>query len=153
MALNVALGTTNTTAHINVAANTASSSFLPMKVAHERAAPWAHYVGREEVWVTTLDDIVDTYCSIGTPFLKMDVQGYEQHVLEGAKLSLHRLQGIQLEMSLLPLYEGAWVLSEALHYFEREGFELVTLEPGFSDRSTGRLLQADGVFMRSTGTP
>ena len=148
-AVNLALGAASSTAQMNVAANSASSSFLPMRDAHRRAAPWATYVGREEVSVTTLDAVFARYRNGTVPFVKMDVQGYEEQVLEGAALSLPMLRGVQLEMSLVPLYDGAWVFTDAVHYFEAAGFDLVSLEPGFYDRATGQLLQADGVFMRA----
>jgi FkbM family methyltransferase len=152
-AVNVALGAVKNTAHMNVAANSASSSFLPMKDAHERAAPWARYVGEESVSVVTLDDVFDHYRKGTSPFLKLDVQGYEEQVLDGASRALRHVRGVQLEMSLVPLYEGTWLFTEAVQYFQRAGFGLVSLEPGFYDRGTGQLLQTDGVFMRSPEEP
>ena len=148
-AINLALGAANATALMNVAANTASSSFLPMEKTHRRAAPWAGYVGQEDVTVTRLDDVFDRYRNGSVPFLKLDVQGYEEQVLEGATSSLRRVQGVQAEMSLVPLYEGAWAFTEAVAYFQASGFSLASLEPGFYDRDTGQLLQADGIFMRA----
>ena len=52
---------------------------------------------------------------------------------------------IQLEMSLLPLYESAPSYREILDAMERRGFRLVGIEPGFAS-PTGALLQADGLF-------
>jgi FkbM family methyltransferase len=148
-AVNLALGAATTTAPMHVAANSASSSLLPMNDAHRRAAPWAAYIGEQEVSVTRLDDIFHEYRQGRVPFLKMDVQGYEEQVLEGATLSLRVVRGVQLEMSLVPLYGHAWMLTEAVLYLEEAGFHLVSLEPGFYDHQTGQLLQADGIFMRS----
>ena len=147
-AVKVALGPSSTRARMNVAANSTSSSLLPMRTAHRRAAPWATYVGEEDVSVTTLDDVFPRYGDGTAPFLKMDVQGYEEQVLAGAAESLARIQGVQLEMSLVPLYDGSWLFTDALRHLEATGFVLVSLEPGFYDRTTGRLLQVDGVFMR-----
>ena len=45
-------------------------------------------------------------CKARSPYLKIDTQGYEWKVLEGATEVLNYLCGIQLEVSLLPLYEG-----------------------------------------------
>lgn len=148
-AVNLALGAATSTALMHVAANSTSSSLLPMNDAHRRAAPWATYIGEQEVSVTRLDDIFDDYRKGSVPFLKMDVQGYEEQVLEGATLSLSVVQGVQLEMSLVPLYAHAWMLTEAVLHLEKAGFDLVSLEPGFYDHETGQLLQADGIFMRS----
>ena len=148
-AVNLALGADTTTAPMHVAANSASSSLLLMNDAHRRAAPWATYIGEQEVSVTRLDDIFDAYRKGSVPFLKMDVQGYEEQVLEGAELSLPVVRGVQLEMSLVPLYDHAWLFTEAVLSMEEAGFDLVSLEPGFYNHETGRLLQADGIFMRS----
>lgn len=147
-AVNLALGATTATAAMHVAANSTSSSLLRMNDAHRRAAPWATYIGEQEVSVTRLDDIFDDYRQGKVPFLKMDVQGYEEHVLEGATHSLPAVRGVQLEMSLVALYADAWMLTEATLYLVEAGFDLVSLEPGFYDRETGQLLQVDGIFMR-----
>ena len=149
--VNVALGERDERTTINVAANSASSSFLPMHHAHRVAAPHATYIGTEAVDVRRLDDVFARYCGDGDVFLKMDVQGYEQQVLHGGDRALPLMRGVQVEMSLVPLYEGAWSFTDALQFFTAAGFELVSLEPGFSDPATGRLLQVDGVFMRPNG--
>jgi len=96
-----------------------------------------------------LDEIFDRHFDQNCALLKMDVQGYEEAVLRGAHRSLSMVRGVQLELSLVPLYEGAWSFSDAVEHFQASGFELVSLEPGFYDHSTGRLLQVDGIFMRS----
>jgi hypothetical protein len=78
----------------------------------------------------------------------MDVQGYERAVIEGASLVIDRLVGIQMEMSLEPLYQEQMLYQEALQLMEDHGFVLWSIEPGFSHPSSGRLLQMDGLFMR-----
>ncbi len=40
------------------------------------------------------------------PFLKLDVQGYERTVLEGAAATIPALVGLQLETSVVELYDG-----------------------------------------------
>jgi hypothetical protein len=81
-------------------------------------------------------------------FLKIDTQGYELPVLEGATRTLKRCVGVQAEMSLLPLYQGQVLFREIIGWLEQREFELWSLLPGFSDPATGRLLQVDGVFFR-----
>lgn len=151
--VNVALGDGRRASTMNVAANSASSSFLAMEEAHRRAAPYATYVGTEDVEVTRLDDVFDRYDNGDAAFLKMDVQGYEREVLGGGGRTLSRVRGAQVEMSLVPLYEGSWLLADVLGFFATSGFELVSLEPGFHEHATGRLLQVDGIFMRPDGRP
>ena len=148
VAINAALGDERADAEINVAANSTSSSFLPMREAHLSAAPWSRYRGTEKVSIMRLDDIFSAYCVDDRSLLKLDVQGYEEHVLRGAETSLPAIHGVQLEMSLVPLYAGSWGFMDAVEHFSRLGFDLVGLEPGFYNRATGRLLQVDGLFMR-----
>ena len=55
---------------------------------------------------------------------------------------------MQVELSIAPLYDGAPTARDMLERLDRSGFELMGIEPGFSDPSTGQLLQFDGLFFR-----
>ena len=148
MALNCAIGAESTTVKINVAANDAeSSSILPMLVTHADAAPYARFVSEEMVAQRALDDLwMDITVPDDFVFLKADVQGYESAVLDGVSDHLNRITGLQLELSMVPLYEGGWLYSEAVDWARQQGFVLMRLIPGFTDQRTGQMLQADGVF-------
>jgi FkbM family methyltransferase len=146
---NLGLGDVQGRAIINVAANSESSSLLAMLPAHLDAAPEARFVGNEEVEMQTLDAIFDDLRRPGERvYLKVDTQGFEGRVLRGAERSLAEIDTVQLEMPLAPLYEGEQGFAELFGHMLDRGFELVGLEPGFSDPNTGRLLQVDGVFHR-----
>ena len=82
-------------------------------------------------------------------FLKLDVQGYERMVLAGAQASLPRLQGVQLEMSLVPLYRGEAHYTDLIAQMTGHGFQLMSVEPAFRDPHSGQLLAMDGIFFRS----
>jgi len=58
---------------------------------------------------------------------------------------------VQLEMSLLPLYEAAPSVREVLEFMGRHGFHLVGIAPGIAAQS-GLLLQADGLFAADQAT-
>jgi FkbM family methyltransferase len=145
-----ALGSVSGTATINVAGNAGhSSSMLPMLDRHRRAAPDATYVGTEEVAQHVLDDLWDDLVEVDDVVcLKIDVQGYEQHVLDGTRQALAsgRICGLQLEMSIEPLYEGGWLYDDVLHWAQEHRFTLSRIIPGFTDRRSGRMLQADALF-------
>ena len=85
---------------------------------------------------------------VGEVFLKIDTQGYEPQVLAGAGALLGRLLGIQLEMSLVPIYEGERDFRTTLDELAAAGFEPYLLLPGYFERRLARQLQVDGVFMR-----
>ena len=144
----MALGAVNGEAEINIAANSFSSSLLPMLDTHLSAAPASRYLHKERVPLRRLDDILSPgECRI---FLKLDVQGYESQVLAGATQLLAHTVAVQLEMSLLPLYEGEALMSEISTLMTGNGFELWDIEPSFRDPETGRLLQVDGIFTRQS---
>lgn len=152
-AFNLALGAEDGTAALNVAGNEgASSSMLPMLDRHREAAPESAYVDIVDVPVRRLDSLwADLVVAGETPFLKLDVQGFEGEVLKGAAGSIDSLAGLQVEISLAPLYAGTLTLREVLDRAEAWGMRLVHLEPGFADPRSGDLLQVDGVFMRDPG--
>lgn len=151
-AIQSAVGDTTGRVVMNVAGNSTSSSVLPMLETHEKSAPTSRYVGTEDVPIVRLDDVWgDHTATSDVTFLKVDTQGFERQVLDGALRSLSSSVGVQLEMSFVPLYEGAMLFQEAMERLTTTTFELVSLEPGFSDPSSGRMLQADGVFMRRSG--
>ena len=145
-----ALGRTTGEAYINVAANSVSSSLLPMRDAHLQASPDSAYVAREAVRVERLDDVAQPLLpEDGRLLLKVDTQGYEEDVLAGAELLLKRVSAMQLELSVVPLYQGAPDLRRMLELCENLGFQLHGLIPGFFEEKTGRLLQMDGLFLRN----
>jgi FkbM family methyltransferase len=145
----VALGPEEGNAVMNVAANSYSSSLLPMRDEHRRSAPHALYVGTERVRVERLDDLFDKVSGrAARPFLKIDVQGYESQVLDGAARTLDRLCGVQLEMSLIALYDGQHLFDDLFHRMLDQGFDCWSIDPEFSDPGSGRYLQVMGTFFR-----
>ena len=145
----MALGDHDGTVTLNVAGNSASSSVLPMLPSHASAEPKSRYVGSEVVELRTLDSASTEFTNESERiFLKLDVQGFEYKVLQGAERFLARVAGIQLELSLVPLYDGERLFHPMLHDLEERGFELWSLVPGFVDPDTGRLLQVDAIFFR-----
>jgi FkbM family methyltransferase len=135
---------------INIAGNSQSSSALPMLDAHLESAPESAYSGSETVKLSRLDTIAKDYIKSETKsiFLKIDVQGLEKQVIEGATAILPLVKGIKLELSLVPLYEGQVLFKEMIDIVEKLGYELYGIEPGFTAEKTGRMLQMDGIFFK-----
>ncbi len=134
---------------LNIASNSVSSSVLPMLSAHSEAAPDSIYKGTEAVPLTTLDLIVPEYFGRSSEtLLKIDTQGYEWQVLDGAKAILPLVRGVLREVSLVPLYEGQRLWDESIERLEAAGFALWALEPVFVDSANGRTLQMDALFFR-----
>jgi FkbM family methyltransferase len=145
-----ALGDHDGEVEINIAGNSQSSSILLMLEAHRSAAPESAYEGKEIAPIKTLDAVAGHYLKDAkAPFLKIDTQGFEWMVLDGARDTLPQIKGILVELSLVPLYGGQHLWREVIDRLEAEGFTLWALTPGFSDQISGRSLQVDGIFYRN----
>lgn len=146
---NIALGNYDGKVEINISENSCSSSILDILPTHVQSAPLSICSGREEVIIRRIDSIFDDYYYPGEKFyLKVDTQGYEKHVIEGAERVLDILIGIEMEASLVPLYKGEPLLAEMIGFMSDKGYTLMSLEPGFYNRQTGQLLQVDCRFFR-----
>jgi FkbM family methyltransferase len=147
-----ALGAQDGQATINVASNVDSSSLLPMDERHVRLAPESAYRGEEQITIRRLDSVWSDVVHDGDrAWLKLDVQGYELTALEGAGSVLDDVVGVQAELSLVPLYEGAPDWQDVIAFLDRRGFVLAGFEGGHTDWQSGRMLQADGLFVRPGG--
>ena len=115
---------------IHVAGNLVSSSVMNMLDSHANAALESRYVGSERVPLLRLDSIAPDYFRPNSVlFLKIDTQDYEDRVLKGATGFLDRLAGLQLELSLVPLYEGQYLFDDLLAEVKEEGFDLWSIWP------------------------
>ena len=86
--------------------------------------------------------------SFNSILLKIDVQGFEKSVIQGSLEILPIVNALQLELSLVPLYENQVLLYEMISILDNLGFEVHGIIPGFTDIKTGRMLQVDGIFIR-----
>ena len=144
-----ALGDSCTEITMYVTRDDKCSSFLQPLDRQTRAYGGSIPTGEAIVQVNTLDSAgSDIMASGKRPFLKIDTQGYEMHVLRGARESLAAIVGLQIEISLVPLYEGSPGYLEVLELTRKAGFTLVAIEPVFSDPDTDQLLQVDALFVR-----
>lgn len=106
----------------------------------------------------TLAEVVARAASSAPVFVKLDTQGTELSILQGAEALLRsrRVVGIEMEATLLaePVMQGAGKLWEACRYLEDLGFEMMRIDPiyGLSrlghQRPKGRtfLNECDSVF-------
>jgi FkbM family methyltransferase len=144
-----AIGSEDGEIEIHIAGNSHSSSVLEMLESHSDAAPESAYVGSEKTPLRRLDSMAPDYLREDSRlFIKVDTQGYEDQVLKGAEHLLPKAVGLQLELSLVPLYKGQCLFAEMVARCKALGFNLWTMSPVFSDSRTGRLLQVDAIFFR-----
>lgn len=144
-----AVGSEDGETEIHVAGNSESSSILNMLDSHAIAAPESVYVGSEKVPLRRLDTFAQGYLRRDAVlFIKIDTQGYEDRVIQGAPNILARAIGLQLELSLVPLYEGQKLYDEMIAQLKALNFVLWGVTPTFVDPKNGRLLQIDATFFR-----
>ncbi len=148
-AVHCGLGARDEQKTLNVAANSQSSSFLPMLDAHRQAAPESGYQRQEQVIVRRLDGVVSAYCGPSDrAFLKVDTQGFERQVMEGAGTVLMQVPLMQLECSLVPLYAGSDTIEDLIGLVRALGYDPVDIQPTFHHGDSGHLMQADVLFVR-----
>ncbi|PZF85500.1 FkbM family methyltransferase [Jiangella anatolica] len=136
--LPVALGASDTTARINVARNTSLSSLRSASEYGQRdfgdvieTARIEHVQVRrlETMWERALEGIDDRRI-----YLKLDTQGWDLEVLDGAGDRLADVLALQTEASVQPIYDGMPTHLETLRAIEAAGFTVsgmfpVTLDP------------------------
>jgi FkbM family methyltransferase len=125
---NYALGRSEGTASINVTRGSQMSSLLqPTTLPTGWSHPASEILKTENVPVHPLDAIIGDVVE-GWPkrnvYMKVDVQGFELEVAQGAKASLPAMVGMQAEISLLALYEGMPDMQTAVDYFRAQGFDV-----------------------------
>lgn len=148
--VNCALGEEAGERVLHLAGNSQSSSLLDMLPAHLAVAPESAYVGDEIVRVSTLASEIDRHVGGGDRlFVKVDTQGSEREVIAGGRDRLEGVAGWQVELSLVPLYRGQLLIEELITLLRELGYVPMSIEPDFSDPTTGQLLQADGIFFRA----
>jgi len=148
-ALHLALGEIDGEREMHVAQNTLSSSLLEMLDTHAVSDPDSKYIGKETIQLRRLDSVFgELHGDARNIFLKLDTQGYERHVLEGAADSLAHIDTLQVEVSLVPLYEGGFLFEDMQTLLSEKGYRLVGVETVFTHPGHGETLQLDAIFHR-----
>lgn len=144
-----ALGARETTLTLNVASNPVYSSFNAMSAAGRAFDDAAAPTEQREVPVRTLDAALSDFAAERI-FLKIDTQGFERQVLEGARATLDRCVGLLLELPAEQLYEGVWTFAEAATFVEGLGFRPAQIRPvSFRTRDGTAAVEFDCVFRRA----
>lgn len=146
---NLSLGERDGESTINISKNSVSSSILKDLPQLTNSAPEATFVTTETITINKLDSLFSKLnLKDKNIYLKIDTQGYEKMVLDGSENSLKYIKGIQIEMSLIPSYEGSLTFEEMSNFLKSLNFKLTTIESGHYDKNSGKLLEVDGVFFK-----
>jgi FkbM family methyltransferase len=145
---NCALGAEAGETDIKVSEHTTMSSILEIKPEHITDFPYAAVTRTERIKVRTLDEVFSQYASPSDVcMLKLDVQGYEDQVLLGAKSSLARLPLIQMEAAVEGIYQNEPTMFDHVRTLASKNYRLIDIAEAFRD-SCGRLLHTDCMFER-----
>ena len=119
-----ALGAECGHATMHVPSDTSIASMMELSArGRVHFAPYLHTAADEAVRVEKLDEIWDDLIRAEHALLKIDVQGAEAAVLDGASRSLEKIAGAQIEMSVMGYYDGAMNYLNLLEKLRRAGFE------------------------------
>jgi len=144
----VALSDRAGTATFHVSRADDSSSLLPITHAQVSTFPGTEEVAQVQVRTARLDDVLAAADLEAPVLLKIDAQGGELGVLEGAAGLLAAVATVLVECSFAELYDGQPPADAVVRFLHGHGFDLrsvgpVTTAPG------GRPVQADLVFERA----
>lgn len=150
---NVALGSKPGELQLNVMADSAvSNSFLMPVEETWREIDYHHgSIAKRTVPVMRLDDYASEK-SLGEVYLlKIDVQGFEIEVLEGAREMLRRTSYVFVEAAIRPLYEGAPRFTHVFDWLDAHGFHLMAMRAWHRGNRT--LVETDMLFRRNELMP
>jgi len=147
---NFGIGEQEKKVDINISKNSYSSSILNILPLHTESDPESKYFSKETISIKKLEDLPEVnFEKFNKIFLKIDTQGYEDQVLQGIGKLIKKIEGIQIELSLNPLYKDQSLFLELYQKIKELGFELWDLQRGFSNIDSGKIYQLDGIFFRN----
>jgi len=150
VAKQIAIGNANGEIEINVSDNSVFSSILEIKEAHVAQKNYSKTVKKEKVPISRLDDVIDEYVDLDKHrvLLKIDTQGYEKEVIEGARGTLSKVQGIKIEMPLTPIYNNVgYTFYDIIDIVRDYKFMPFSFNKEGVNLETGRINTMDGLFL------
>jgi FkbM family methyltransferase len=146
---NFGIGEKDKEVDINISENSYSSSILDIMPLHTETEPESKYFSSETIAIKKLENVTEINNEkLNKIFLKIDTQGYEAQVLQGIGKLLDKIEGIQIELSLYPLYKDQCLFFELHEKIKELGFELWDIQRGFSNTKSGKIYQLDGIFFK-----
>lgn len=146
---NIALSNKKEKSIIHRSSFAGSSSLLAMSDIHKNAFPDTAGEVIENISTELLDDFLLTRKLTLPILLKIDVQGYENYVLDGARETLKNCDFIICEMSFRELYKGQMLFKEMYCLMKDLGFQFAGPMSELLDPHTSEVLQIDGLFIKA----
>lgn len=147
-AFNVALGNEFKQTQMYANDYSPSSSLLEMKELHKNCFPHTQQQVLSKVNIEKLDDISNNL-EIQEPILiKIDVQGFEDKVIEGGKNIIEQATVLIVEMSIEKLYENQPLFNDIYNILLSLGFTYKGNYEQLYSPQDGKILQVDGIFTK-----
>jgi FkbM family methyltransferase len=152
-AFEVAAGSEEGRATIHRSAFSPSSSLLAMGERHKEL--WPHTAAHEgvEVKVRRVDDVLADVELRPEVLVKIDVQGFERHVIAGAMGTLCAAAVVVVEVAFEPLYDGQASFDAVYTSLRGLGLEFRGFVEQVVDPGSGRAVYADALFERRRPAP
>ena len=144
---NIALGDKPSEVFIHRSIYDYSSSLLEMDDLHKQAFPYTAGERLEKVQIQTLDAVLAGKRIERPLLMKIDVQGYEKFVFEGASETLKQTDYIVCEMSFRSLYKGQALFDEVYRLLIDAGFQFRGHIGEVQHPESTEVLQIDGLFV------
>ncbi len=128
---------------------TGSSSIIPMADLHKEAYPQTVQAKQIKVKAVRLDEYFSSLNCSKNILLKIDVQGAEDKVLNGAAAILKDVKVVFIETSFRELYVGQWLFNDTYQFLIHHGFVLAGMENISQNMQDGGYLQADAFFVKN----
>lgn len=127
-----------------------SSSLFHMSKLHKDAYPFTQKYYAINTECKRLDTFIEENALNfeDNILLKLDVQGAEWNVLEGAEKILQRVKVVFMEVSFNKLYDNSILFTETIIRMKQLGFKVAGIENISQSIIDGTFLQADVYFLR-----
>ncbi|MFQ5714746.1 MAG: FkbM family methyltransferase [Candidatus Scalinduaceae bacterium] len=139
-----------------------SSVFIPNKSFLDKFPEIERFdtVGRVKIETDTLDNLFSMQAFDEPDFIKLDTQGTELFILQGAEGILRDfIFGIEVEVEFTELYKSQPLFSEVDGFIRKHGFQLFDLQGCYWKRKTGKnyykkkgqLIFGNALYLRESG--
>lgn len=148
-AFNIGIGDRSGSLSFEENAFSPSSSFLKMADTHKQAYVHTQNTTIVDVKIDRLDDIIEDFKLGSSLLIKIDVQGYEDKVLQGGAKTMQKAKIVIVETSFVHLYESQPLFDDIYNLFRDWGFSYFGMIDQASDPKTGQILQGDAIFIKA----
>jgi FkbM family methyltransferase len=145
---NIGLGSKQCIQNIHQSSWHPASSFREMSAMHKTNYP--HSANHEEIGVTidTLDSILKPDTLNKNILIKMDVQGFEDEVINGGIQIFRQAKIVVVECSFQELYENEPMFHGIYSLLKQLGYKYRGSLKQSTDKNDGSFLQADCLFIK-----